>query len=214
MIIYNYDHIQYPFYRIVSDYFNCHNLHFLHLEDVTQHNVDEPGKDNGTIWHKKFYESVKNDSAFLDLYHLFLKNFIKVKSDALFQKIPTFRVQLPNGKAVGGKSHRDGDYNHPEGEVNFLIPLTYMSGSSSLFTESEPGLRDFKFVDLNLGNLLVFDGRNCEHGNAPNMTGLTRISFDFRVISLKDYNPDSGKSSVGIGSKFINGDYYSSFERT
>jgi hypothetical protein len=37
--------------------------------------------------------------------------------------LPPSRVHLPNNVAVGAK-HRDFDYNHPEGEINFWLPVT------------------------------------------------------------------------------------------
>ncbi len=211
MNVLKYNHLDFPFYRVVANYLNCDNLHFLHLQDPTQFTADIPGKDNGTVWHKKFYEMFKKDTWFYTIYYSFLKEVIGLNENFLFQAIPTFRIQLPSCKAVGGKSHRDGDYNHPDGEINFLVPLTYMAGSSSIFTESKPGMKDYQFISLNLGDYLKFDGRNCEHGNAQNSTGLTRVSFDFRILPLNDYHPEKAKSSVGIGAKFIDGEYYSRF---
>lgn len=55
----------------------------------------------------------------------------------IYQKKPTFRVHLPNnvGNAYNGtslvltslavgKKHRDYDYFHPPGEINFWLPFT------------------------------------------------------------------------------------------
>ena len=43
--------------------------------------------------------------------------------------------------------HYDSDHlsNHPVGEKNFLIPITKMKDTNSIYIDSEPGKKDFKF---------------------------------------------------------------------
>ena len=36
----------------------------------------------------------------------------------------------------------------------------------------------------------------------------TRVSFDFRVMRLEDYDPNSGKSSITMNKKYLIGHYY------
>ena len=36
----------------------------------------------------------------------------------------------------------------------------------------------------------MFNGGECIHGNKTNNTGKTRVSFDFRILPLENYNPD------------------------
>jgi hypothetical protein len=203
------------FHTIVQEIFSCDNLLYLHKksfnDDVPDLNL-QPGKDQSTDFHKQFYGHINTDSHFLDLYKKFVSKIVSdnvnESGKIFYQKIPTFRVQLPNNKAVGGKSHRDCDYNHPTGEINFLIPLTPMKGTSSVFYESSPGLKDFKFKDLDPGMCWMFNGNQCEHGNMPNITGWTRVSLDFRVISEDKLKQSSGLLSVAHKLKFIEGEYY------
>jgi len=211
MQVINYDPQEYPFCGLVGDIFKCNNLMLLHQQAENEYQIAAPGKDQGTEFHKRFYESC--DPDFLTLY----RSFVSLVGDIyfkdrefLYQRVPTFRVQLPNNKAVGGVSHRDKDYNHPSKEINFLVPLTSMVGSNSLFVESIEGLRDFKMLELHPGEVLRFDGANLEHGNLPNTSGWTRVSFDFRILAVSDANELSDKSSVSHGLKFAEGEYYAS----
>ena len=68
-----------------------------------------------------------------------------LSEDFLYQKFPTFRVHLPNNIAVG-KFHKDADFGHPKGEINFIIPLTDSYGSASVWVESEENKADFAEV--------------------------------------------------------------------
>ena len=207
-----YDPQEFPFSKIVGNIFDCHNLMLLHQQTEHHYDIAEPGSDQGTEFHKQFYQSCAD--LFLPIY----KNFIKEKAgpfaspneEFLYQRIPTFRVQLPDNKAVGGISHRDKDYNHPPEEINFLVPLTSMIGSNSLFVESAEGLRDFRVLELHPGQLLIFNGANLEHGNLPNTSGWTRVSFDFRILRKSDSYNLAGKESVAHGLRFIEGEYYAS----
>jgi len=87
----------------------------------------------------------------------------------LFQATPSLRIQRWNRTVV--PLHADGDATgrHPVGTRNFLLPLTAMRGSASLFLESAPGAGDFKALSLSPGDLLDFDGHGCRHGNEPNL---------------------------------------------
>ena len=72
--------------------------------------------------------------------------------------------------------------------VNFLIPLTPMLDTNSMYIESKPGEGDFKPLVLQPGQLLRFNGNKCVHGNEPNQQGVTRLSIDFRMITVKDFD--------------------------
>ena len=51
-------------------------------------------------------------------------------TEALVQKTPTFRIQLPNNVAVVKKHYdSDLDHRHPKGEINFVYALTDMYDS-------------------------------------------------------------------------------------
>jgi hypothetical protein len=211
-VTFSYSTELYPFSRIVGNMLDCHNLMFLHeqLSELPSE-VFQVGRDQETYFHSTFYRLCAEDSDFMRFYRNLIYNYVDDEREFLYQAIPTFRVHLPGNKAVGGISHRDSDYNHPKKEVNFLVPLTSMFDSNSMFKESKPGLRDFKFVNLKPGDMLRWDGANCEHGNIPNTTGVTRVSFDFRVIYPEDLTlEDQDRSTVAYGSRFRLGEYYRS----
>ena len=89
----------------------------------------------------------------------------------VFQTRPTFRVCLPNNVAVGQK-HRDFDYQHPEGEINFWVPFTRAWESNALYVESEPDKGDFHPPHaMEFGEIFRFWGNKCWHYNLPNDTG-------------------------------------------
>jgi len=88
------------------------------------------------------------------------------------------------------------------------LPITRMFESNTVILESEPGLRDFKQIELEPGELFIFNGNKCMHGNLPNRTGSTRISLDFRVLKKSDYNSEKNESSITTNTKFVIGDYY------
>lgn len=212
----HYNTRQYKFIDIVRDIFDCNNLLILHQKVYTGEvpNLDlQAGLDQGTFFHNRFYETIRQDNRFLSAYKSFIdeiiiSNHFPHRDDMMYQKIPTFRVHLPNNKSVGGTSHKDSDYNHPSGEINFLVPLTSMRGSNSVFYETHPGYKDFRFKELDPGQYWEFDGNRCEHGNIQNVTGWTRVSFDFRMISEYDLKHAPETYSIAHGLKFTKGEYY------
>ena len=104
-----------------------------------------------------------------------------------YQREPTFRVVLPSGQQLG-YPHCDADYHHPPAEINWWLPLTAVSDSNSLHTESLPGAGDFAPVSLRYGQVLRFYGNLCRHYTVPNISTATRVSFDTRVLSLAHHH--------------------------
>ena len=72
----------------------------------------------------------------------------------MYQTWPTFRVQFPNNLAIVIK-HFDSDelHKHPKGEINFILALTEMKDTSTIWFESEPRLEDFKPMNLRQNSL-------------------------------------------------------------
>ena len=87
----------------------------------------------------------------------------------VFQKIPTFRVQLVGNLGVF-EFHKDKDYNHGEDEVNFFLPITDAYSNNTIWTESEEDKGDYKPMDVNYGEIVMWDGANLSHGNKINNT--------------------------------------------
>jgi len=200
----------YPFIDLIQKLFNSQNLSELHTQDDTNYPIFKVSKDSSTVFHKIFYDQMRSGwDAFIETYKNFITSFVGpyINEDIIYQKWPTFRVHLPNNLAVGAW-HTDAEFNHPEGEINFILPITRMFESNTVILESEPGLRDFKQIELEPGELFIFNGNKCMHGNLPNRTGSTRISLDFRVLKKSDYNSEKNKSSITTNTKFVIGDYY------
>lgn len=124
------------------------------------------------------------------------------------KKTPTFRVHLPDNLAVGA-FHCDSEFNHPLGEENYIIPLTRMYGTNTVWCESEVGAFDFHPIPrLEFGDLFKFNGNQLRHGNLVNKTGMTRVSMDFRIIRKKDYQSSQKLGSITTNTKFEIGEYY------
>ena len=209
---FNYNNTRYQFVALISDLFG-HDLQLLHeLLDTEYSFFSEPGKDSDTIFHRKFYDKMRSGwSEFVDTYARFIREriapIIDAKDEIIYQTWPSFRVHLPGNVAVGGW-HKDSDYNHPLGELNFVVAITPMFESNATIAERTPGALDFHHFTMKPGQIVMFDGNQCIHGNLPNTTGKTRVSFDFRVLPSACYNPDHDLTSLSKGNKFLIGHYY------
>jgi hypothetical protein len=123
--------------------------------------------------------------------------------------IPTLRVHF-HGNLATPEFHVDTQdgYNHPYGEINFILPLTKCLGNNSVWVETTPGSRKFLSIEMQEGVLFGFKGGELMHGNKLNDTGLTRVSFDFRVLPIDKYDEKYHKTSATRGTKFLVGHYY------
>ena len=59
----------------------------------------------------------------------------------------------------------------------------YYKDHSKIYTELNSTLKTF---DGDYGELMFFDSR-CLHGTSKNMTDITRISIDFRILPAEEY---------------------------
>ena len=59
-----------------------------------------------------------------------------------YQAKPSLRVQVPGAKGI--RFHRDVEYMHQTGEVNWWLPITPTYGSNTLMLESAPDADDFQ----------------------------------------------------------------------
>ena len=211
-----FDKEKYPLYKLVQSLFDCD------LQDVNKNGqkyelFDTLGKDSHTVYHKKFYSKLdSNWTEFETTYNNFLSEIVLPYlglDKALVQKHPTFRVQLPNNVAIVIE-HYDSDenHNHPYGEVNFIYALTDMFDSNTLSIEKMPRSRNFEKVVLDQGECLSMNGNLCSHHNQLNETGVTRMSFDFRVLPLNYYSTKYSKLSVTRHMKYVEGGYYKMLE--
>ena len=112
-----YDTNKFPFKSIICDMLDVDYLEHLHL--LESYELLERKKDQSTTWHKKYYEKFEKyfNSTYIELIN-YIKDSYGYK-ELIYQKIPTFRVQLGNGNVAVGEWHKDKTYNHGVSEVNF-----------------------------------------------------------------------------------------------
>ena len=208
---YIFDTNKYNFYNLLSSLFNHQNLETIHekLGDLEQFTM---ANNSNTECHKAFYAKLKEGWPELEsMYESFLSEFILeiVGEEFIFQKWPTLRTHVPNNWATP-EYHRDSQegYNHPHGEINFLLPFTKCHDTNTLWSESEADKGDFQPIQMEWGELVTFNGNQCRHGNKINKTPISRVTCDFRVLPLSKYDPDDIKVSHTTGTRFELGHYY------
>ncbi|MFT5125019.1 MAG: hypothetical protein ACI9TH_002412 [Kiritimatiellia bacterium] len=209
-----YDASQYDIRQLVQAYLQCDNLPKLHEKNAFAGRLDEDN-DQSTGLHRLFYDGMDSSSAFKDLYDRFVKEVVRPQFDfdIIFQTFPTFRIHQPNNIAVF-EYHRDRDYNHNPKEINIFLPMTKAYDSNTFWIESVEGLEDYTPAEATYGEFLIFDGANLRHGNKENVTPDTRVSFDFRVMNIADYDEEHQLSltSKTKGKRFIIGEYFQSMD--
>lgn len=226
---FHYDVEKYPFAQLVEDLFGCeltelHTLRSSHSSDL--HTNDN---DDQTFYHQKFYKRLDEGwPEFTEAYDNFIRDVVCPLfgvEEIIAQQGPSFRVQLPNNIAVGGNEgdtaehygwHRDSDvnYNHPKSERNFLVPLTAAGDNASVWIEHYEGSDTFSPARMRVGEFFRFNGATCKHGNKPNTTGKTRVSFDFRVVLPHEYDPTFENKSKSGKQRFVVGGYYKELKRS
>ena len=160
----------YGFAEMVRSLFDVDNLESLHELDLSLTNAIllDQASEAETFFHQKFYERLNQDwTEIKRAFESFVKNEVSplFNQDFLFQKFPSFRVQVPNQTAVS-KWHYDSDLDH--------------------------GHPDW---EMNVGEFAIFNGNKCRHGNKPNRTEQTRVSLDFRVLPIDRYDENTEKTS-------------------
>jgi ectoine hydroxylase-related dioxygenase (phytanoyl-CoA dioxygenase family) len=203
--IVDYDEGAFPFRQLVREHLNVYDLSRLH-ELIQVEGVFKRENDQSTWAHRRFYEI---GEGFLDTYRSFIREFAEplFGEELVYQRMPSFRVHLPDNLAVG-EFHRDADYNHMPAAVNLWIPLTPTWGNNSVWIEQDD---EMTAPSLAPGQALLFDGVGLYHGNKLNDTGKTRVSFDIRVVPRSKFVP-SGKKSVNTGVSMDIGGYYETLD--
>jgi hypothetical protein len=217
---YTYDLKQYPFHRLGQSIFEFNqSLEAIHvlLKDNTQVSFKN---DTKTLFQDIFYKSSLYPT-FCDVYYTFVKNeLFKIfpnETSLVVQKDPCFRVCPCENTALGLKEtdtadmiglHCDADYNHPASEYNFILAITELWDSNSVYIESEPQKGDFAPLQLARNQYAMFNGNKCRHYNRTNISGQSRVSIDFRIIPFSKYDGSYEKVSVHGQRKFTIGDYF------
>lgn len=222
-----YDSSKHDFQSIFKRIFEVTDLQNVHLAYPSLDEQLTFEKDTKTHFHRKYYDSVYYTEV-IDLYNTFVRDVILPRySDTAYavQVDPSFRIHLPNNTALGIREedtedrigiHCDADYNHQPGEINFVLPITQMFDTNTLYVESSPLIGDFHPVTLEIGEVFCFYGNKCRHFNKCNRTEKTRISLDFRIIPMSSYDETwdresvHGKLPLKLGGYFkkVNGDCY------
>ena len=193
-------------------------------EDKEYHKqLHEWRKDRDSIFVKRFHEYVDKYTQFQDTYHYFIYKYIKPlfpnETHLAIQKTPNIRFSLPQNAAIGFDPndppeiiglHCDRDFGHHPTEQNFIIPITPMFSTNSIFYDPDPetSMTDpLQFIPMTLETTQFAQAyfNKIRHCNRINNTNQTRISFDIRVIPFSQYqeNLDHFK-----GTKFELGKYY------
>ncbi len=184
------------FREYFQELFNYKDLEQLHLKSKDyDNNKDKLSEgilsDKDTDLHKIFYSDIKSNDKFKKLYcNLIIdiyKNLFPDENILIFQSFPSIRIQYHENVVIPPHFDSDDIGKHPLGEKNFIIPITKMYGTNTMYIESEPEKKDFKPLEAEYGDLLYFNGNTCTHHNMKNIEKDIRISLDFRIILLKDY---------------------------
>jgi hypothetical protein len=231
--IVDYDKERYNFRDIVAKILECEDRDLSLLHETIPGSEDAAiltlAHDQCLVFHRMYYQSPLLVKV-LELYEEMIKNYIApmFKDDVIvYQKKPTFRVHLPNNVAVpsdvGGDPERpglhcDAMFNHPPGEINFWVPFTQTTPDNTMWLETERLKGDYHPAILDNGSVLRFYGNQVFHYNKVNKGGRTRVSFDFRVIPLSQYNTEMEvKRSVQSARRFTVGDgemdYYATYDK-
>lgn len=222
--IIQYNTNKYDFDKVLINLFNVSSLENIHNEVERLEGFDgDVGRDSQSTIHHLFYKTIKNEDSILRqlwdrfLSEVVLRNFFNEES-YIVQKLPNIRIHIPGSKAINRwHCDSDKDHRHPLGEINCILPLTEMYESNSVWRESKPNFGDFKAFELSFGDLVLWNGNTCIHGNKVNKTEITRVSFDFRILSKKNYEKmlkNQGSNQIATATmktKFLIGAYYREF---
>ena len=159
--------------------------------------------DQSLKWQQEFYAAFPLVLAgiYLELIRSVIRPYFE--EPIVYQAVPTVRVHL-KGKVAVGEFHRDKDYGHAAHEVNFWLPRTDAWGTNSVWVEDGAS---FYPATVRQGQILVFDGANRLHGNLPNLTEQTRVSFDFRAYPRR-LHKDREEDTVNRRRRFALGSYW------
>ena len=212
-----YDNFLFDFRSIVVEWFEVEGIFppggLERLHFYKSYDLFERQNDQSTIWHECFYKKIREDSSFNNIYTKFLTNVIKPRfnEEIVYQKIPTFRVHLPGNISVGefhkDKHYRNEDWAEKVQELNYFVPLTKAYGTNTIWAETEEDLGDFQEIKADYGECVEWSATKLTHGNKQNLTSITRVSFDFRVIPKSRY-VQSDHLTINTKIPFDIGGYY------
>ena len=184
--VFEYDTRRWDPRALVSEFFGTDDLENLHLDPrwnphqpdliLPSYVVTRNSWDVG----KAMRDAVASRSApvLKSLIHDRIAEFVgDVRSH---QELAMMRINFHGARSIL-RFHSDREYGQRPGTINIWLPVTSVYGSNSMYVESAPGLSDFAPVELEYGQALMFYGTEMLHGTLDNVSGGTRISYDFRI---------------------------------
>ena len=228
--IYNFDKKIFQFKEIFNSFavdnigLKLEEIHNTDIKDLVPNEILKTGDDAKQPFCELFYniddefdcfdkntnKKLIKKNEFMKAYKLLMyelqENLFKEK--IIFQKKPTIRVHLPNNVSTG-TYHRDSEYGHSKNEINFWLPLTDAKKTATLHIEDSYMSEIYSPIDLKYGQILIFNSL-LKHGTEINRENYTRVSFDFRIMKLTEYE-ETNKKSLVRKKKFKIGSYYDQF---
>lgn len=214
---------EYNYEDSLDDLHTLFDTPLISREDIDYHKQIQPwNNDRQSIFVKKFHAYVDSCPDFNDTYYEFIEKHIKPlfpdDTKLVVQKTPNIRFSFPDSAAIGCDPndpeniiglHCDANFGHNENETNFIVPITRMYATNSIYYEptvdSQKNPLDYENVVLNTYQFFQGYFNKLKHCNQLNQTNKTRISFDIRVIP---YNIYMDNLEFFKGTKFEIGKYY------
>lgn len=231
---YNFSHL---INKIYETYFNykieLEDIHDLLNTDLIDDNTKKYYKtiplfginDRKSIFIDIYHKYYDNNNEFKDMYINFIQNIIKPtyypdETHLVIQKTPNIRLHLPNCTNIGKRPtdpnehiigvHKDVEFGHSENEMNYILPITKMYDTNSLYFENglDTTFEDFSNLKLDTNEYAQLYLNQLRHYNKINTTNKTRISMDFRIIPFSKYKETQNKTEtckmhLTIGNYFI-----------
>ena len=169
------------YFKTLFDTNELEKMHYKYTSDNSRE-IFNAENDNTTFFHKHYFENIKSfQSIYIKLIEtIFFKRYSN-ESFIVYQQYPALRVSIPNNVSVG-EMHCDNDYNHPEEEMNYWLPITKVNENNTVIYESKENKGDFAPLLINYGEIAEVYFNKCRHYSKINNTDDLRLSLDFRII--------------------------------
>lgn len=183
--IFGYDTVRWPLRPAVAAFFGTDSLEQLHHDQRWNPHAEDLRLPSNQItrnsWNasKTLREAVSPETT--PLLHSLTRDLISqfVGPIRSVQPLPMMRVNFHGSRAIL-RFHRDVEYGQSPSTINIWLPVTRVYGSNSMYVECRSNAGEFEPVELEYGQALLFYGTDLLHGTLDNVSGGTRISFDFR----------------------------------
>jgi hypothetical protein len=187
-----YDTQTYQFSEIISKILNCSTLNKLHVKEYLKNKDDAVTEsrvfsfDYNMMLRQKL-KNIGDAHPFYKLFHTWVQNeFCKEFGNKIsYNSHPTFRVHMAGTPSVSAW-HTDYEVTGRKDQITVWVPITNAFDSNTIHVETDYGKGDYKPVNVNYGEALLFDGNCLSHGSISNHTNFTRVSFDFRFTPKRE----------------------------